>query len=114
MNSRPGIATLSSLSTLAILSALTGALNTGCAGAAPDDDEPVASASLAYTLTFCSPHVLYTTGDFNGAGKTDVIITTDQASFWYLSNGDGTFRVPYTRNDLTLGHVMFTPGEVVA
>jgi hypothetical protein len=55
--------------------------------------------------------VMYTPGDFNGDGKTDLVITTANGSFWYFSNGNGTWSVPYTRSDLPLGAVSFTPGD---
>jgi hypothetical protein len=55
--------------------------------------------------------VAYVSGDFNGDGKTDLIITTPNGSWWYYSNGDGTWNNAYTRTDLTLGNVAYSPGD---
>jgi hypothetical protein len=55
--------------------------------------------------------VQYTPGDFNGDGKTDVIITLTAGSFWYLSTGRGTWDTSYQRTDLPLGKVQFTTGN---
>jgi hypothetical protein len=56
-------------------------------------------------------HVQFTPGDFNGDGKTDVIITVAGGSFWYYSTGLGTWTISYTRTDLPLNSVSFTPGD---
>jgi len=56
----------------------------------------------------------YTPGDFNGDGKTDVIITTASGSYWYISTGVGNNYVPYQpyyRTDLPLGKVQYVPGD---
>jgi hypothetical protein len=42
----------------------------------------------------------YTPGDFSGDQKSDLIITNASGSYWYFSNGDGTFTQSYTRPDL--------------
>jgi len=55
--------------------------------------------------------VAYVPGDFNGDGKTDLVITTATGSYWYFSNGNGTFSNPYTRADLPLGSVAYVPGD---
>jgi hypothetical protein len=56
----------------------------------------------------------YTPGDFNGDGKTDLILTTKSGSYWYISTGTGNSYSPYqaySRGDLTLGSVNYTPGD---
>jgi hypothetical protein len=54
----------------------------------------------------------YTRGDFDGDGGADLIITTDQGSFWYYSNGNGVWdSSSYARPDLPRGAVKFTPGD---
>jgi hypothetical protein len=56
--------------------------------------------------------VIYTPGDFDGDGLTDLIVTTAIGSYWYFSNGDGNWNTSiYNRSDLTLGTVAFTPGD---
>jgi hypothetical protein len=57
------------------------------------------------------PRVMYTPGDFNGDGKTDVIITNATGSYWYYSTGLGTWNLAYIRTDLPLGSVEFVPGD---
>jgi len=74
---------------------------------ARDSDQDLASVSQSSTKPCGGPG--YTVGDFNGDGKSDMIVTTDTGSSWYFSNGNGTWTVPYTRSDLV--NVMFTPGD---
>jgi len=56
-------------------------------------------------------HILFTPGDFNGDGYTDVIITTAGGSYWYYSTGVGTWNVAYTRTDLPLNAVEYVTGD---
>jgi FG-GAP-like repeat len=53
----------------------------------------------------------YTTGDFNGDGKTDMIVTSSTGSDWYFSTGPGTWTLKYRRPDLPLGAATFVPGD---
>ena len=53
----------------------------------------------------------YTPGDFDEDGRTDLTITTAGGSFWYFSNGDGSWREPYVRTDLPSGEAEYTPGD---
>ena len=46
-----------------------------------------------------------------GDGKTDLIISTRSGSYWYFSNGDGTWTCPYIRTDLPLGAASFVTGD---
>jgi hypothetical protein len=39
---------------------------------------------------------------YNADGKTDLVISTRSGSYWYFSVGNGTWTVPYTRNDLPI------------
>jgi hypothetical protein len=55
--------------------------------------------------------VAYTAADMDGDGKTDLIITDASGSYWYFSNGDGTWKTPYSNTGLWLGGVSFTPGD---
>ena len=49
---------------------------------------------------------LYVPGDFNGDGRTDLVIQTASGSYWYFSNGDGTWTVHYVRPDLNVDCVL--------
>ncbi|HYH02340.1 MAG TPA: FG-GAP-like repeat-containing protein, partial [Bacillota bacterium] len=81
------------------------------------------SGGVGTTYQFSQPYaryemtlgnVQYTPGDFNGDGKTDVIVTLSSGSYWYLSTGmDNAFKPyqAYVRTDFTLGNVQFTPGD---
>jgi hypothetical protein len=46
--------------------------------------------------------VSYTAGRFDNNAWTDLVITTASGSYWYFSNGDGSWTYPYTRHDLPL------------
>ena len=54
---------------------------------------------------------VYTPGDFNGDGKTDLIITNGSGSYWYFSNGDGTWNQAYTRTDLPTAAASYVTGD---
>lgn len=57
--------------------------------------------------------VRYTTADFNGDGKTDLIITTATGSYWYVSGGLGIWNegVFPSRPDLRLDNTLYAPGD---
>ena len=55
--------------------------------------------------------VEFTTGDFNGDGKADVVVTSAAGSDWYYSTGKGTWNIAYSRPDLAIGTVAYTPGD---
>ncbi|HWO26109.1 MAG TPA: VCBS repeat-containing protein [Kofleriaceae bacterium] len=103
---------IASIGRLAGLSALAGsALGSGCVSGASDEPER-AIASVAQAVESPCGEPSFTPGDFNGDGKTDVIITTSSGSSWFFSNGNGTWSIPYTRSDLNTGAgVSFTPGD---
>jgi RHS repeat-associated protein len=65
-----------------------------------------------YRVDLAYGKVQYTPGDYNGDGKTDLIVSTGQGSYWYISTGDGG---PYiysnSRSDLRLGEVKLNPGD---
>ena len=39
------------------------------------------------------------------------LVSTAAGIGWYFSNGDGTWRVPYSRVDIGLGSAQLTPGD---
>ena len=45
--------------------------------------------------------VSYTPGDFNGDGKTDVVVSDFSGSYWCYSRGRGAWGEGYRRLDLT-------------
>jgi hypothetical protein len=49
--------------------------------------------------------------DFSGDGLTDLIITNPSGSYWYFSNGDGTWNEACTRTDLPRGIAIYKPGD---
>ncbi|HEU4409564.1 MAG TPA: FG-GAP-like repeat-containing protein [Polyangiaceae bacterium] len=50
--------------------------------------------------------------DFNGDGRTDLLVVTASGSYEYLALGNGQFQPNvYVRNDLPLGAVEYTPGD---
>jgi hypothetical protein len=56
--------------------------------------------------------VVYTPGDFDGDGLTDLVVTTSTGSAWWFSNGDGSWNTTaYTRPDLPLGVATYTAGD---
>lgn len=54
---------------------------------------------------------VYTPGDFNGDGLTDLVVSTRTGSYWYFANGTGGWTTPYTRADLPISAVSYTPGD---
>ena len=55
----------------------------------------------------------YVPGDYNGDGRTDLLIITASGTYEYLAVGNGQFQPNvYVRNDLPLGRVQYTPGDV--
>ena len=82
-----------------------------CSGDAPVGDPAESVGTTSEALMMCSPATLYTTGDFNGDGKQDLILTNPSGSYWYLSNGDGTWRQTYVRTDLTTYNTQYVVGD---
>jgi hypothetical protein len=50
-------------------------------------------------------------GDFNGDGKSDVIISNASGTYWYYSTGTGTWNNAYSRTDLPWHDHLFTPAD---
>ncbi|HXI59800.1 MAG TPA: VCBS repeat-containing protein [Polyangia bacterium] len=74
----------------------------------------IASCNAPRIGKSCAPRPpieTYVPGDFNHDGRTDLVITTASGSYWYFSNGDGSWSVPYSRGDLPLGAVSYVPGD---
>jgi FG-GAP-like repeat/FG-GAP repeat len=81
-----------------------------CSSHAPVGDPAESVGAVSEALT-CSSASLYTTGDFNGDGKQDLIITNTSGSYWYISNGDGTWKQSYVRTDLTQYNTQYVVGD---
>jgi RHS repeat-associated protein len=76
------------------------------------NDQPYHAYSPYYRVDLTYGKVQYIPGDFNGDGKTDLVVSTSQGSYWYISTGNGgPYTYPYSRSDLRLGEIKINPGD---
>ncbi len=81
----------------------------------PEKENPYSYDPVkAYSQKDLPLGTLYTPGDFNGDGRTDLVVTTSTGSYWWISTGlnnDYNPQCDYYRSDLTLGKVKFVAGD---
>ena len=92
--------------------ALVGCGQTGLSDIAKQSPDSSKIAADAQVTRVAKPNSLLIKEDFNGDGKSDLLIVDESGSYEYLATGDGQFQGNvWVRTDLTIANTRYVTGD---